>query len=420
MLERYGVAHALESAELLAKSEATQLARYGVKHAAQNESIKQATQQQFMDKYGVATPFQLPDFQAKTTKTCLERYGVAYTSQIPGRTEKMRATNLQRYGSTYPLGNADIQQRVEAHMQRAYGVPYYCMTDECRALQKQTISEPNKAVMKLIQDAGLTCYPEAIKIDRYSYDIYVPECNTVIEVNPTATHNAVNTPWSPHGKDKYYHRNKTQLAVNAGYRCINIWDWDTVDKIIQSLISTVTIGARVCSLRAVPVSAACAFENQYHFQGKVSGQTVCLGLYLNEELIQLMTFGKPRYNKNYRWELLRLCTRSGDRVIGGAERLWAEFIRHYDPESVISYCDRSKFMGSVYVRLGMTLSHIAEPNRIWSRGHEYVTDNFLRQHGYDQLFGTDHGKGTDNDALMIEENWLPVYDCGQAVYVYHR
>ena len=144
MVERYGVAHALENPELLAKAELTQLKKYGVKHAAQNESVKQATRQKFLDKYGVATPFQLPDFQNKSTKTCLDRYGVAYTSQIPGRTEKMKATNIQKYGSEYPLGNADIQHRVQLHMQSTYGVPYYCMTDECRASQKKIISSINK------------------------------------------------------------------------------------------------------------------------------------------------------------------------------------------------------------------------------------------------------------------------------------
>ena len=61
-----------------------------------------------------------------------------------------------------------------------------------------------------------------------------------------------------------------------------------------------------------------------------------------------MTFGKPRYNNKYQWELLRLCTQPKYRVVGGASKLFQYFIKIYNPESIISYCDRSKFNGSVY------------------------------------------------------------------------
>ena len=45
------------------------------------------------------------------------------------------------------------------------------------------------------------------------------------------------------------------------------------------------------------------------------------------ELIEVMTFGKPRYNKKYEWELLRLCTKFGYIVSGGANKLIKYFIR---------------------------------------------------------------------------------------------
>ena len=418
MLAKYGVKHALESKQFIEKSEATQLARYGVKHAAQNEEIKKRTQDNFEAKYGVKTPFQLPDFQKKSTETCLKRYGVAFTSQIPGRTEKMRKTNIARYGSEYPLGNKKIANAVKEHMQDTYGVPYYCMTQDCKSKQKNIISTHNKFIIQELSKLGVASEPEQVVIDNYSYDIYVPSLDTVIEVNPTDTHNTVCNPWSNTGLDKMYHRRKTQLAVDSGYRCINIWDWDNVYKVINMLQPKQTIYARNCNVRLVDPSIAHAFENMYHLQNSVRGQVVCIGLYLNEDLVQLMTFGKPRYNKKYQWELLRLCSNSIYAVVGGAEKLWTYFIRNFSPDSIISYCDLSKFTGSVYTRLGMKLDYISDPAEIWSKGSEIITSNLLRQRGYDQLFGTSYGKGTSNSELMLEHGWLPVYDCGQAVYVY--
>ena len=74
----------------------------------------------------------------------------------------------------------------------------------------------------------------------------------------------------------------------------------------------------------------------------------------------------------------------------------------------------------MYGRLGFTLHHTTEPNKVWSKGNDKVTNNLLLLRGYDQLFGTDYGKGTSNEQLMIEHGWLPVYDCGQNVYEWRK
>ena len=417
MIERYGVAHALESKQFVEKAEQTQLERYGVKHAAQNEDIKKRTQQQFFEKHGVRTPFELPDFQEKATNTCLKKYGVKFTSQIPGRTEKMQATNLKRYGSKAPIGNPEISARFQADMMERFGVPYYCMTDECRRKQRRTISSVNKKFMAKLEDVGLECIPEGVKLNRFSYDVYVPSLNTVIEINPTYTHNMYGNHWGTK-LPKEYHRDKTKLAREHGYRCINVWDWDDIDKVVEMLKPKVPVYARKCFIQEIDSKTADEFETLYHLQGKVRGQKVCLGLYYQGELIQLMTFGKPRYNKNYEWELLRLCSNSKYAVVGGAERLWKYFISHNQPKSVISYCDMSKFDGAVYERLGMKLKCVNKPNTLWSFEDAVITNNFLLQHGFDQIFGTDYGKGTSNEELMLIHGWLPMADCGQAVYIY--
>ena len=131
-----------------------------------------------------------------------------------------------------------------------------------------------------------------------------------------------------------------------------------------------------------------------------------------------MTFGKPRYNKKYQWELLRLCTRPNSFVVGGAERLYRYFLSHYAPDSIISYCDLSKFTGDVYTRLGMTPLRTSKPTHHWYNPdlQVHITDNLLRQRGFDQLYGDlfgCYGKGTSNEELMKEHGFVEIYDCGQ-------
>lgn len=421
MVERYGKPFAQQVDSIREKSIQTNLEKLGVAHPAMSEDILARMRKTCQDRYGVDTPFQMKDFQEKATKTCRDRYNVDYTSQIPGRTEKMQKTNLERYGGLAPMCNADIQKRFSDRMMKEYGVPYYCMTEECRHAQKSTISSLNRKFSELLLKSGISNGFE-FSIDKYSYDIVIPDKKILIEIDPTCTHNIVNTPWSNHTDIvPAYHRNKTECANNSGYHCIHVFDWDDWNKVVDIVKTRDRLFARKCAVNVIKQSEACEFEDLYHLQGRCRGQTVCYGLYHDNELVQVMTFGKPRYNKNYEWELLRLCTHSKYTVVGGASKLFKRFISEHFPSSIISYCDAAKFSGDVYQNIGMTYSHSTSPNKYWSDGSKkYVTNNLLLQRGYDQIFGTNFGKGTSNEELMISHGWLPIYDCGQRVYKWSR
>ena len=87
-----------------------------------------------------------------------------------------------------------------------------------------------------------------------------------------------------------------------------------------------TLYARNLTLASVSKEDVVLFLNKYHLQNSCNGQDVCLGLYNDTELVEIMTFGKPRYNKKHEWELLRLCSKSDYKVVGGAERLFKHFV----------------------------------------------------------------------------------------------
>ena len=95
-----------------------------------------------------------------------------------------------------------------------------------------------------------------------------------------------------------------------------------------------------------------------------------------------MTFGKPRYNKNYEYELIRYC--SSKKVVGGAEKLFNYFIKTYNPKSIISYCDWSKFNGNVYSKLGFKYKSYSICKHWYNtKTKKHITDNLLRQRGFD-------------------------------------
>lgn len=311
-------------------------------------------------------------------------------------------------------------------MLEKYGVTCGFLTDACIEARHNKISTINLAFIDFLRNSGIQIEIQTeFNISRYYYDIYLPELKTLIEVNPTISHTCIETGvYAP--REKYYHMFKTKLAKEQGYRCINVWDWDSWDKIVQLIKPKQKLYARKLKLKEIDKLTANSFLNNNHLQGSCYGNSVNLGLYQEDKLIQVMTFGKPRYNKKYQWELLRLCSHKQYIVIGGAERLFKYFIKIYNPNSIISYCDNSKFRGDVYTKLGFSEQWATSPSKVWSKDDKYITNNLLCQRGFDQLVGSKlnppeiYGKGTDNEELMLAHKWLPIYDCGQQIFKWRK
>ena len=82
----------------------------------------------------------------------------------------------------------------------------------------------------------------------------------------------------------------------------------------------------------------------------------------------------------------------------------------------------SKFKGDIYKDLGFILKSSGLPSKHWynDRLKLHITDNLLRQRGFDQLFKTKYGKGTSNEQLMRDNKFVEIYDAGQSVWVWNK
>ena len=413
-LERYGVDNPMKDKKVQVKAKQSMLRKYGVEHALQSPEIEEKRRQTTINNYGVERPLQSEVIKERLRQTNLKNLGVPYPMMSKSIVEKRNNTNIIRYGGFAPLHSVGVKEKESNTCQVRYGYPWACMRPEARKYSND--SGPNKAFAKLLDENNIS-YVREFHIGSYSYDFKVG--NTLIEVDPTWTHNALVNPFKRSGVKENYHQLKSQTAKNSGYHCIHIFDWDDVNKVVKLLQKGNNfIYARKCVIKDVDIDECSSYLVNNHLQGYCKGQEVCIGLYYNNELVSLMTFGKPRYNKNYEWELLRYC--SSYQVIGGAEKLFKHFLKTYNPKSIISYCDNSKFIGKVYEKLGFTLKDEGSPSCHWYSEKEkrHITDNLLRQRGYDQLFNEHYGKGTSNEELIIQRGYLPVYDCGQSTWVY--
>ena len=381
--EKYGKDNYFKTEEFDKKRRKTCLRKYGVDHYSKTNDYLDKYRHTCLRRYGTVSPMQSEAVKCKVRETNNARYGSDWYMGTTGFIAKVRRTSMERYGSSWPTNAASVRKRMDYTRKqtvlRKYGVPYFCLTDMCKN-KATTVSKINRQFQELLASYDIQSTLE-YTVENRSYDISLYETRILVEIDPCVSHNSYAIPFGggKQGLSIDYHLNKTKLAESRGYRCIHVFDWDDWEKVVRLVLPTSRrVYARKCQVVELDKGATDKFLHENHLQGTCKGQTVRLGLTYNDELVEVMTFGKPRYNRKFEWELLRL-----------------------------------------------SIADEGTPNKHWysprkSERMQHVTNNFLLQRGFDQIFGTSYGKGTSNERLMLERGYLPVYDCGQMRFEWRK
>ena len=253
-------------------------------------------------------------------------------------------------------------------------------------------------------------------------DILCKNLNIGIEFNGSYWHSSIRL-------NKKYHQNKTLDCHKSGIRLIQVFEYEWDDpvkraKVLNILNSTLCNGssrihARDTSVSIIDNSEANKFLEEHHLQGGA----ICkysYGMKYNDELIGVMTFGKPRFNSNFEYELIRFAWKNNIRVVGGAEKLFKAFITDMNPSSIITYSDISKFTGNVYTKLGFKTEALTEPNYVWvdtKNNNIYSRYQTMKQTLLDNDLGI---YGDTEDEIMSNLGCLKVYDCGNLRLVWNK
>lgn len=183
-----------------------------------------------------------------------------------------------------------------------------------------------------------------------------------------------------------------------------------------------TVYARKCTLhKVIDIDEEKDFLNKYHLQGYTHSE-IALGLYYDNKLISLMSFGAPRFSHNYEYEIIRYCVAGNYKIIGGAQKLFKYFTDNIDVQSIITYCNISKFTGNMYTRLGFTPIQpepITQPNYVWVGTDNKVVTRYQTQKS--KLI--DKGYGTvdqSEDDIMYSLGYRKIYDSGNIKLEWRR
>jgi hypothetical protein len=251
-------------------------------------------------------------------------------------------------------------------------------------------------------------------------DIYIPDLKFAIEYNGVWSHL-----YRPHEttdskiKGKNYHRGKSIAARERGIHLMHIWSsqWDIKKDIIKSMISSkmglseTKVWARKCTVEEISSNEKSLFLDENHLQGR-DKSSFFLGLRNGDDLVAVMTFGRSRYNKSYKWELVRFAVKKGVSVPGGFSRLLKEFRRKHEG-SIISYADFSHSYGNVYLKNGFEV--ITEnPASYW-----YVAKNSeIMQHRFKfrKKNIAIEGDNRTEEQIMFSMGYSKIFDCGTIAF----
>lgn len=452
----------------------TCLEKYGSENPFSNETVRKKCQSTFQARYGSDSYMQSDEFFDVRLNRMKEIYGVEYALQNADSREKFKITMKSRYGresaSQIHIDDEhfEIWNRFKEHPEEVISEyfgneqrPTFNQLSVLLGVSENIISYTLSRCEKLglIQYAksnvendihtfiGSVCPDVGVirgtksVIKLYELDLYIPEFNFAIEVDPTVTHNSSFGFMRSHNQDPlpiYYHKMKTDMCENQNVQLLHIfgYDWSHKLDIVKSMIRAklnsydTRIYARQCSVEEVDSKTARLFLNINHLQGNTNS-SYRYGLFFNGQLVSLMCFCKPRKTMGYRvsgsnestYELVRFCTKLNTQVMGAASRLFKHFLQDVSCGRVISYSDRAHFSGKLYSSIGFVRDHDIQPGYVWVRQQDDVPFHRINTQKRNlKKFLNDENidLSLTEKQIMEEHGYVQVYDSGKVAWLYER
>lgn len=438
-MERYGVENCAKLNINVEKSKRTCLERYGVERPLQNTDVLDKLKQTNIDRYGVEYAAQNKQIQAKNIMTNVDRYGVEYPYQCDVILNKARSSINQNkieyvFSKTGYVLSVDQLNKLYLDHRRDYSAEYLTelvgyVVDGTRPnfdlIKEEYLDTRYYTVAKhygyefdiigisqpeidlgdwLVSECGVSIERNTKDvIQPYELDIYIPDHNLAIEFNGSYWH-------SEKYKDKRYHQTKTKMCNDNGITLIHIYEYlySTKSLVYKNIIKSklgmnTKLYARKCDIRKLSVEDERQFLESYHLQG-YSSSSVCYGLYYNNDLVSLCSFGKSRFNTEYAYELIRNCTAPNITVVGGLTKLICRFKTEFKQSEILCYSD-----ASISYNKGVELS---QPNYVWWKNNMYYKRYQTMKHKLPKLLGDSFDPTLSEADNMLSNGFVRVYDSG--------
>lgn len=425
----------------------TSLKNYGTTSPMHSDEVKKKMENTCMERYGVKNAFQSGELMKKSKQTCLEKYGTEYANQSEGVKKKIAESKRQIVLNKYPniISIEPTGDGVDMYTMECYDKNCDKCTNKVFKIQSNTLYDrmrlgvelctikyppgshiKNTSIEKFVHDLLDEHHIEYETNNRTilsgkELDIYIPSKKIAIECNGVYWHSMY---------DSRYHYEKWNQCKSQGIQLLTIWeDWITTRPgIVKSIILSKlgiykrSIGASKCKVKKVNSNDAKKFLNENHIQGFCSS-TYKYGLYYQDELLSLMTFGRSRKSimgdGRDGWELLRFCNKLNTHVIGGAQRLLTHFCNEHPAGDIISFASHDISNGHLYEVLGFDYAGETHSSYwyVHNQSHErFHRSSFMKK----DLVRKGYDPSLTEEQIMMQTDYLRIYDSGQSKYVLKR
>jgi hypothetical protein len=415
--------------QALEKRKSNTLEKWGVDHTSKLESVKSKQKQTNIERYGFISPTLNDDIREKQIQTMLYKYNVKYSGESSELLKKSLNTRFDEYKKTIlsqfnDLNIIDIpkegdfkilcnkcnkEYEIKGPLLRLRYFRYKIETClHCNPLSSYKYSDQKEILETLSKYFDVEVGDRNI-LNGKEIDLLIREKNVAIEFNGVYWHSEL-------FKDKNYHLNKKETCEKKNINLIHIWEDDWLYKkeiVISRLLNILGVTekkvmARKCEIRDVTFKESKEFLESNHLQGNINSK-YRFGLYYEDELISLMTFGKMRVSLGAKseedtWELYRFSSKINYNVVGSFSKLLKYFEKTVKPKKIVTYANRDWSMNeNVYEKNGFEFVHNTTQN-YW-----YFDKNLKKYHRFS--FRKDKIKN-----LNLDE-YLKVWDCGSKKYI---
>jgi len=419
------------------KSKSTNIEKYGVDNPMKSDVVKNILKESVLKKYGVEHYSKTEEYKNKYKKTCLHKYGVDNVSKSEEIKKQISEIKFKQLNSIEKFRSSlsDEYEVLDYTIDRNFKIFHKVCSSEftifigtlndrtrnnniictnCNPVD-QLVSGREIELSQFLKECGVEFISNSYEIiPPMSLDVFIPSLNLAFEFNGVYWHSEIY-------KDKYYHLNKTKECNKRGISLVHIWedDWVYKKEIIKSIIlnriSKISnkIYARQCEIRVVKSPKIVReFLNQNHIQG-YSNSSINLGLFYQDELVSLMTFGKKRKDT----ELVRFCNRINLSVVGASSKLFKYYINNYEYSIIESFSDSSIFTGDMYDKLGFKFVHDTQVN-YWR-----VVDG-VRKHRFNfnkkRLVKMGHDSNLSENEILQNLKYWRIWGCGLKKWIYRK
>lgn len=351
----------------------------------------------------------------KIRESNYKKYGFGIASKSYRVIEKIKTSRQKKMNFDFEQSLIDkIENEQSFYQQNLFSDSLFC-----------NIGKSYHTIVKQVYDfvvtqssGDCTCFEKNI-LPNVVFDVYCSQQKFAIQILRTKKLTKDNYKCT----ERSFNPKLIKMCQENGIRIIHVLQkqWEDKQKLVQDRIKSLLgnfqrkIYARNCYACQIKHDLCNSFLQNNHIQGKDLSK-VRFGLFQNGQLVAVMTFGKPRFNERYQWQLIRYASKLGCQVVGGASKLLKCFERMCIPKNIISYADRRYSNGKLYYALGFDFLVNSYPNYWWCRDNIKLTRYQCQKHRLQKLLGKNFNPKISENNNMINNGFCKVYDCGNMVF----